>query len=905
MSRWLRSLCVLVVFSAIPGFLDAATLTVDGSGRGGYATIQAAVDRASAGDLIVVNPGTYTGTGNCDVNLRGKALTIQSTAPADANVVAATVVDCRGSTTDPHRGFYINGCVGVKIAGLTITNGLATAGGAIYCTNSVLEVSSCRILNNGTLAGDGKATLNGGCGGGIYAEVSSLDVADCLIRGNFTSGGTNSQTSAFGNGGDGGGIYATGSAVRIDGCTISDNGTRHGGSSNVAGGRGGDGGGIYCDSLDLRNSNLVDNVTGQGGGGPTGGRGGNGGAIFCRRAVIVNCLIEGNNAHFGGDSTSSGKGLGGPAGCGAGVYCADSLQITGCLIVGNRSGIDGLALDVASAGSGGNGAGIWCSLGSIDHCTIVSNVVVSRVTASTAASGGGLSCTRQTTVANSILWGNTPDQVAGQDCTKVLFCDIETGACSGSQGNMAVDPAFIAPGNWQEFDDLIVYPTSTGRNKYWISGDYRLSSRSPCIDAGDPNYTADPNAVDLAGQARVADGRVDIGAYEYQSLVPIYHFESPTTSKHFYTASASEKDKLISQFASVWSFKGVAYYAYLRAVEPRLMPIYRFWSDKLGSHFWTMSESEKNKLISGVSGSWTYEGVVFYAFPEGQQPSAAKPVYRFWSSKIGGHFYTIDSAEKDQLIAQASGTWTYEGIVWYAYETPPTEETKPVVESKSYSFTAGADAAVYQMALKVVVDGQQTRVDNSTVLFTPALGHMVMDVDFDSMTTSMTSLFLESEFLQYSATASQSSGTSTTTYPFTLSVYGFFNTATARGPYMIDPQDLSFPPIQVSGQSSTGEDFVIAGSININGQKSDVNLTVEATSLDVLGLAVFDKTGYPANLGMTMNGPFQWHRQGHEDLLAEATVKGHRVQVYATSLMVQTSGVWSGKCADAEVKKMK
>jgi len=38
---------------------------------------------------------------------------------------------------------------------------------------------------------------------------------------------------------------------------------------------------------------------------------------------------------------------------------------------------------------------------------------------------------------------------------------------------------------------------------------------SPCINAGDPNYIAEPNETDLDGNPRVMGGRIDMGAYEY------------------------------------------------------------------------------------------------------------------------------------------------------------------------------------------------------------------------------------------------------------------------------------------------------------------------------------------------------------------------------------------------------
>jgi hypothetical protein len=45
---------------------------------------------------------------------------------------------------------------------------------------------------------------------------------------------------------------------------------------------------------------------------------------------------------------------------------------------------------------------------------------------------------------------------------------------------------------------------------------------SPAIDAGDPSVEVDPEEFDQRGEgfARVAGGRVDIGAFEVQIVVP-------------------------------------------------------------------------------------------------------------------------------------------------------------------------------------------------------------------------------------------------------------------------------------------------------------------------------------------------------------------------------------------------
>ena len=63
----------------------------------------------------------------------------------------------------------------------------------------------------------------------------------------------------------------------------------------------------------------------------------------------------------------------------------------------------------------------------------------------------------------------------------------------------------------------------------WTEGDpklrgsgkfaFRPTSGSPCIDAGNNAYVT--NTVDFAGNARIVNNKVHIGAYEELSLIPI------------------------------------------------------------------------------------------------------------------------------------------------------------------------------------------------------------------------------------------------------------------------------------------------------------------------------------------------------------------------------------------------
>jgi hypothetical protein len=148
----------------------------------------------------------------------------------------------------------------------------------------------------------------------------------------------------------------------------------------------------------------------------------------------------------------------------------------------------------------------------------------------------------------------------------------------------------------------------------------------------------------------------------------VYRFWSPVLSGHFYTISEAERDNLIANYPTVWSYEGVAYRAFGAPLDGNLRPIYRFWSNVLNGHFYTINPDERDYLLVNWGTVWLYEGIAWYAYPEGLQMPDTKPVYRFWSGVLSRHFYTISEDEKQYLIDTWPNIWTYEGIAWYAYE---------------------------------------------------------------------------------------------------------------------------------------------------------------------------------------------------------------------------------------------
>jgi hypothetical protein len=58
---------------------------------------------------------------------------------------------------------------------------------------------------------------------------------------------------------------------------------------------------------------------------------------------------------------------------------------------------------------------------------------------------------------------------------------------------------------------------------------------------------------------------------------------------------------------------------------------------------------------------------VVYAYPPERQPVGTKPVYRFWSNSMGRHFYTMSETDKSKLEHQPK-VWAFEGVAWNAFD---------------------------------------------------------------------------------------------------------------------------------------------------------------------------------------------------------------------------------------------
>jgi hypothetical protein len=174
-------------------------------------------------------------------------------------------------------------------------------------------------------------------------------------------------------------------------------------------------------------------------------------------AVITYCEFIGNVADAGGGMENH-VGKAAPTG---------EVRIANCIFIGNTA-------------IGGEGGGMRSNdpNPTTTNCIFIDNI------------GGGMhNMDNIPFVINCIFRNNSGGSLTGSGSPIVTFCNVQ-GGYPGT-GNIDADPLFVQP------------------------DDYHLSSNSPCIDAGDPNFIPMPGETDFDGLPRVMNGRVDMGVYEF------------------------------------------------------------------------------------------------------------------------------------------------------------------------------------------------------------------------------------------------------------------------------------------------------------------------------------------------------------------------------------------------------
>ena len=228
-------------------------------------------------------------------------------------------------------------------------------------------------------------------------------------------------------------------------------------------------------------STILDGVTVTGGSAYGSGSNRYGGGLYVVSAspTLIDCTFTGNSADSGG-----------------GIYNASSSPtLVNCIFIGNSAttiyGYGGAMYNTSSSPT-------------LTNCTVSGNMAN--------VSGGMYNATSSLpTLTNCIIWGNTGGAIynTGGSTPTITHSNIQGGHAGA--GNIDADPLFVRSpwtgpdGQFGTADD--------------DPGDLRLRSGSPAVNIGS-NVAVSSIGTDVAGNARIQNGTVDLGAHEGTTAAP-------------------------------------------------------------------------------------------------------------------------------------------------------------------------------------------------------------------------------------------------------------------------------------------------------------------------------------------------------------------------------------------------
>lgn len=238
-----------------------------------------------------------------------------------------------------------------------------------------------------------------------------------------------------------------------------------------------------------------------------------GAAIYNKQSspVFKNCVIKNNNAGFTSGGGMSNYKNSSPvvlncvfannqARSGGGVFntSASSPVLRNCVLVNNSCPING----------GGMASGAF-SNPTLINCNIIGN------TAGQDGAGIYNLLSSSPVITNCLFWGNggLGKEIFNNESSSVpvvSYSYIQGGytPCT-SCANNSIAPQFLKDFNWAGADS--VYGT--------VDDEMHLNEASPCLNSGNNAVVVD--SFDVAGQPRIQNGTVNIGAYENMYLITL------------------------------------------------------------------------------------------------------------------------------------------------------------------------------------------------------------------------------------------------------------------------------------------------------------------------------------------------------------------------------------------------
>jgi hypothetical protein len=457
-----------------------------------------------------------------DSSLAGKTIVLGGTQLEISSDLTLTGLGASQLTVDGNnlsRVLEISSGTTVKICGITLTHGVASAGGGLLSAGTT-TLRHVKVVDNMALAnGPGFVAANGG---GI-ANSGEMRIEDSIVSGN-TSFSRTTTTTAYSSGGGIFSVPPTSSAAPISltiiRSTVSGN-TATSTSDSFSGSGRSLGGGIFSgtnnsfavNALAIYDStisnNLASSLDGNGNRRSSGGGINAGGPVTIARSAIYGNSATSSTDGFNAWSRSDGGGI---------SFVGNLLSFPNGFLSIFGSTVSGNSVSNSGGGSPSYSRGGGISINGsaeVAHSTITANTA-------TAGQGGGVfdndtMGNEQVFFKSSIVYGNANSDIDDLGLTQFFTRIVSTGYNIVGSGNAL--GSFTKTGDHMGTTDPMLDDLADNGG---LSLTHALLPGSPAINTGDPAVPANPNEFDQRGAPylRVVSGRIDTGAFEVQAVGP-------------------------------------------------------------------------------------------------------------------------------------------------------------------------------------------------------------------------------------------------------------------------------------------------------------------------------------------------------------------------------------------------
>lgn len=267
------------------------------------------------------------------------------------------------------------------------------------------------------------------------------------------------------------------------------------------------------------------------------------------------------------------------------------------------------------------------------------------------------------------------------------------------------------------------------------------------------------------------------------------------------------------------------------ALGATLTPVYRFYNTKTGTHFYTASETEKATVQNTMGATYTFEGVAYNL--ETDNPLMNTPLYRFYNKVTGTHFYTASETEKNNVMATMAATFTYEGVAYNVSST--AAGTTPVyrfynVKTGTHFYTASESE---KANIQATLSGTYT-FEGAAFYLAYSAAPPTGDVTAPTTTSNVLPLYRGPATILLSA-ADNAGGSGVAATYYTLDGFGPV-AGTSISASGFGPHTIEFWSVDVAGNEETPHNIATFDIVSVHASPEEIVACTDCHTADIMTL---------------------------------------------------------------------